>query len=51
MTMEYGIRAALLPGPHRGPFDRVLAAQSYVERLPLISNDTVFDAYRIRRLW
>ncbi len=36
---------------HRDPFDRLLAAQSLVERLPLVSKDSVLDDYGIERLW
>ena len=28
MTAEHGIRAGLLPGPHKDPFDRMLIAQA-----------------------
>lgn len=51
ISVEHGIRAGLLPGPHRGPFDRMLAAQSQTENLPVVSNDAVFDTYNVRRLW
>ena len=40
-----------LPRHHRDPFDRMLVAQSIAEGLPIISADTVFDAYGITRLW
>ena len=51
ISAEHGIRAGLLPGPHKDPFDRVLVAQSQAENLPIVSNDAVFDAYNVRRLW
>jgi len=51
ISAEHGIRAGLLPGPHRDPFDRMLIAQSQAENIPIISNETAFDAYGIRRLW
>jgi PIN domain nuclease of toxin-antitoxin system len=51
VTVEHGTRAGLLPGPHRDPFDRMLAAQAQVENLPIISNDTVFDSYGVSRIW
>lgn len=35
-----------LPLIHRAPFDRLLIAQSLAEDLPIITNDTVFDAYQ-----
>ncbi|MCY4021249.1 MAG: type II toxin-antitoxin system VapC family toxin [Chloroflexi bacterium] len=44
-------RIALLPLIHRDPFDRLLIAQSLAEDLPIITNDTVFDAYQVQRIW
>ncbi len=40
-----------LPFHHRDPFDRMLVAQCQVERLPLISADTVFHKYSIQIHW
>jgi PIN domain nuclease of toxin-antitoxin system len=51
ITVEHGIRAGLLPGSHRDPFDRMLVAQGQTENLPLVSNDAIFDTYNVRRLW
>ncbi len=51
MTLAHGIRAGMLPGHHRDPFDRMLIAQAQAENLAVVSNDSVFDAYGIRRLW
>lgn len=51
ISAEHGIRAGTLPGPHKDPFDRMLAAQSQAENIPIVSNDTVFDSYGVRRLW
>jgi PIN domain nuclease of toxin-antitoxin system len=51
ISLEHGIRAGLLPGPHKDPFDRMLAAQSEAENLPIVSNDRIFDVYNVRRLW
>jgi PIN domain nuclease of toxin-antitoxin system len=48
---EHGIRAGLLPGPHRDPFDRMLIAQALAEDVPIISNDRALDGYGVRRLW
>lgn len=44
-------RAGRLPGPHRDPFDRMLAAQALARDLPVISVDTVFDSFGVTRLW
>jgi PIN domain nuclease of toxin-antitoxin system len=51
ISAEHGIRAGTLPGPHKDPFDRMLVAQSQAENIPILSNDTVFDSYGVRRLW
>lgn len=51
VSVEHGMRAGLLPGTHRDPFDRMLAAQAQIEGLALVSNDGVFDSYGVRRMW
>ena len=51
ISAEHGIRGGLLPGPHKGPFDRMLIAQSQAENIPEISNKRVFEAYGVRRMW
>ncbi|MGA7932138.1 MAG: type II toxin-antitoxin system VapC family toxin [Kovacikia sp.] len=40
-----------LPHHHRDPFDRLLITQARVERLPLLSRDSIFDAYDLERIW
>lgn len=40
-----------LPFDHRDPFDRLIIAQAMVEQIPILSADSVFDAYPIQRLW
>ncbi|AEP13146.1 MULTISPECIES: type II toxin-antitoxin system VapC family toxin [Chloracidobacterium] len=40
-----------LPFHHRDPFDRMLVAQSLIEGMPLLSADTIFDAYGVNRIW
>lgn len=51
ISVEHGIRAGLLPGPHKDPFDRMLIAQSQAENIPIISNEKIFETYGVRRLW
>jgi len=51
ISAEHGIRAGLLPGPHKDPFDRMLIAQAQAENLPIITNEAVFESYRIRCVW
>lgn len=51
ITVDHSIRAGLLPGLHKDPFDRMLIAQSQAENIPIISNDAAFDQYGVRRIW
>ena len=51
ITVDDAERAGRLPGPHRDPFDRVLAAQALARDLTVVSVDRVFDGYGVRRLW
>ncbi len=51
VTISDALRAGSLPGPHRDPFDRMLIAQAISEDLVLVSNETLFDRYGVRRLW
>ena len=51
ISAEHGIRAGLLPGPHKGPFDRMLIAQAQAENMPIISNEASFESYGVRHLW
>jgi PIN domain nuclease of toxin-antitoxin system len=51
MHEEHARRAGLLPGEHRDPFDRVLAAQSLYERLPIVTNDRQIAAFGCEVLW
>jgi PIN domain nuclease of toxin-antitoxin system len=39
-----------LPAHHRDPFDRLLIAQSQVEKMTLATVDSAFDRYEIDRL-
>lgn len=51
ISAEHGIRAGLLPGPHKDPFDRMLIAQAQAENIPIVSNEAAFESYGVRRLW
>jgi PIN domain nuclease of toxin-antitoxin system len=42
---------ATLPFHHRDPFDRLLIAQALDEKMPLVSNERLFDLYGIQREW
>lgn len=50
ITVAHAAQVARLPFHHRDPFDRLLVAQASIERLVLVSADTIFDAYNVQRL-
>jgi PIN domain nuclease of toxin-antitoxin system len=51
IEMEHVCVVANLPFHHRDPFDRLLIAQSMAEQFPIVSNDSRFDDYQVKRLW
>jgi PIN domain nuclease of toxin-antitoxin system len=50
-TYLHALRAAAQAAEHLDPFDRMVAAQSEPEGLPLIPCDTAFTAFRVQALW
>jgi PIN domain nuclease of toxin-antitoxin system len=51
VTLDHIERQTQLDFHHRDPFDRLLIAQALVEDIPLISSDTQFDIYGVKRIW
>ena len=51
IRLEHGRLGGLLPGAHRDPFDRILAAQALLEDLPLVTNDPAFAAFGVKVVW
>lgn len=51
VTGDHAIRAGYLPGQHRDPFDRLIAAQGLVERLVVMTNDEEIAAFGCKVLW
>jgi len=51
ITMRHAQHAGALPGMHRDPFDRMLAAQAQIEGMTIISGNRVFDGFGVKRLW
>ncbi len=40
-----------LPLHHRDSFDRILIAQSSIEKIDIVTSDEIFDAYGVTRIW
>ena len=51
LRLAHIARIISLPFHHRDPFDRLLAAQCLAEEFSVVSLDTVFDMYSVRRYW
>src|SRR5882757_3916142 len=47
----HALRAGRLPGDHRDPFDRMIAAQALAEDIPILSIDVKLDSFGIARIW
>ncbi|TLD43905.1 MAG: hypothetical protein FAZ92_03839 [Accumulibacter sp.] len=51
VTYLHALWAGAQAAEHRDPFDRMLAAQSELEGVPLISCDTAFASFRVQTVW
>ncbi|MDH7973510.1 type II toxin-antitoxin system VapC family toxin [Sphingomonas sp. AR_OL41] len=48
---RHAIRAGLMKGAHRDPFDRLLAAQALIEDLTVITRDRAFADFGCKVVW
>jgi PIN domain nuclease of toxin-antitoxin system len=51
ISLEHAMAAGALPGPHKDPFDRMLAAQARLEDLIVATTDRVFRDYGVAVIW
>jgi PIN domain nuclease of toxin-antitoxin system len=51
VSFAHGERAGSWLVDHGDPFDRMLAAQSHIEALPLATNDPKLDLFEIEIVW
>lgn len=51
VTARHATRAGLLPGEHRDPFDRLLAAQALVEDFVMVTNDGAIKELGAEIIW
>ena len=51
LSIAHAQLAGRLPGPHKDPFDRMLAAQALVEDMPLVTNDSAVAGFGVRTIW
>ncbi len=51
ISVQHGYDAGQLPGAHRDPFDRMLAAQARAESLVLVTSDPAFRSLGVPTFW
>ena len=51
ITPRHALKAAPLPLHHKDPFDRMLIAQTQLEKCTLLTNDNAFASYYVATLW
>ena len=51
ITVRHAQLAPALPGEHKDPFDRMIAAQAISESARLVSSDAKLDQFGVQRLW
>ena len=51
ISSAHALRAGELPGKHRDPFDRVIAAQAIMESLAVATPDKAIEDLGAQRIW
>jgi PIN domain nuclease of toxin-antitoxin system len=51
ISTEVALRAGRLPGAHKDPFDRMIAAQALALDIPVLTADPHLDNFSVRRIW
>lgn len=51
VTERHALAAGLLPGKHRDPFDRLIAAQALAEGLTVATCDPEFASFGCKTIW
>lgn len=51
ITLAHAQKAGTWANPHRDPFDRMLAAQSAIEQVPLITADSELRSFGVTIIW
>jgi PIN domain nuclease of toxin-antitoxin system len=51
ISSAHALLAGSFKNAHKDPFDRLLASQSTLEGIPLVSNDRAFDEFPVTLFW
>jgi PIN domain nuclease of toxin-antitoxin system len=51
IQLSHALHVYTLPDHHRDPFDRILVAQSQLEKLPIVTKDPQIARYSVEVIW
>ena len=51
LSIAHAQLAGRLPGMHKDPFDRMLAAQALIDDLEMVTNDPAIEAFGVKVVW
>ena len=51
ISSTHAFRAGTFLGPHRDPFDRMIAAQGMLEHMPIVTPDEQLEVLGANRVW
>lgn len=51
IEMSHALSVSRLPAIHRDPFDRIIIAQSMLEKIPIITRDADIGKYKAKTFW
>ena len=51
LSVGHGQLAGRLPGTHKDPFDRMLAAQALIEDVAMVTNDAGIAGFGVKLVW
>ncbi|NLT22888.1 MAG: type II toxin-antitoxin system VapC family toxin [Syntrophorhabdus sp.] len=51
VEMSHALHVSRLPAIHRDPFDRIIIAQSILEKMAVVTRDADIAKYKIKTFW
>jgi len=51
VEMSHALHVSRLPAIHRDPFDRIIIAQSILEKMDVVTRDADIAKYKIKTFW
>lgn len=51
IQISHALHVFNLPHHHRDPFDRIIIAQAQLEKLPVLTSDSLISKYKVKIIW